>query len=161
MELFKTGEETTLSGISKLGPEPTEKNFDSQKFYEGLQKKKKPIKTALLDQTLVAGVGNIYADEVLYMAKIHPLTPCNELSRKQADCLRNSIIDELEKASEKGGTTIRSYANAFLEEGSFQFFLQVYGRTGEKCGRCGTPIEKIVVGQRGTHYCPNCQVMKK
>ena len=161
MELFKTGEETTLSGISKLGPEPTEKNFDSQKFYEGLQKKKKPIKTALLDQTLVAGVGNIYADEVLYMAKIHPLTPCNELSRKQADCLRNSIIDELEKASEKGGTTIRSYANAFLEEGSFQFFLQVYGKTGEKCGRCGTPIEKIVVGQRGTHYCPNCQVMKK
>ena len=119
------------------------------------------IKQTALDQTLVAGVGNIYADEVLYMAKIHPLTPCNELSRKQADCLRNSIIDELEKASEKGGTTIRSYANAFLEEGSFQFFLQVYGKTGEKCGRCGTPIEKIVVGQRGTHYCPNCQVMKK
>ena len=131
-------------------------------YYEGLQKRKRPIKTALLDQTLVAGVGNIYADEVLYMAKVHPLTPCNELSRKQADCLRNSIIDELEKDKrERRDGRSGAYANAFLEEGSFQFFLQVYGKTGEKCGRCGTPIEKTVVGQRGTHYCPKCQVMKK
>ena len=83
------------------------------------------------------------------------------LEAKKATATEKATKSELEKAIEKGGTTIRSYANAFLEEGSFQFFLQVYGKTGEKCGRCGTPIEKIVVGQRGTHYCPNCQVMKK
>ncbi|SEM40933.1 DNA-(apurinic or apyrimidinic site) lyase [Ligilactobacillus sp. WC1T17] len=159
MELFLTGQELESSSLKKLGPEPTEASFKLAAFYQALQSKHKNIKTALLDQTLVAGVGNIYADEVLWIAKIHPQTPCNKLTLDQADLLRKAIIEELAMASKAGGTTIRSYANAFLEEGQFQFALNVYGKKDQPCPRCQTPIVKIVVGQRGTHFCPKCQVL--
>ncbi|MFT8949029.1 MAG: DNA-formamidopyrimidine glycosylase [Liquorilactobacillus hordei] len=157
MELVRTEKVNDLKGIKKLGPEPTETDFDLENFTNKLKNKNKMIKPALLDQTLVAGLGNIYADEVLWMSKINPETPARHLEKKEISILRNAIIAELAKAVKAGGTTIRSYTNAFENSGAFQFELNAYGKTGEPCSRCGTLIKKIVVAQRGTHYCPNCQ----
>lgn len=108
----------------------------------------------------MAGLGNIYADEVLWMSKIHPETPTNKLTEEEIEVLRDNIIKELALATEAGGTTIRSYTDAFRHSGGFQFSLHAYQRTGDPCERCGTPIQRIVVGQRGTHFCPKCQVVK-
>ena len=101
----------------------------------------KPIKSLLLEQKLVAGLGNIYVDEVLWAAKVHPEAPAKELS----------------KAAMKGGSTIRTYRNALGEDGTMQNYLQVYGKTGQPCPRCASTIEKIKLGGRGTHLCPHCQ----
>lgn len=161
MQLLKTGTEDQLKSLQKLGPEPTAKTFDVDVFYQQLQKKKKALKTALLDQTLVTGLGNIYVDEVLWQSKLHPLTPCSAVTFEQVKFLHDNIIEELARAIKAGGTTVRSYTDAFEKSGAFQFELDVYGRTGKPCPRCQTPIEKIVVGQRGTHYCPQCQQVKK
>ncbi|MCP0886738.1 DNA-formamidopyrimidine glycosylase [Ligilactobacillus sp. WILCCON 0076] len=160
MQLIKTGTEDMVPSIKKLGPEPTADKFDKQLFYTDLMKRKKAIKTALLDQTLVAGIGNIYADEILWLSKVNPQTPCNHLTKKETTLIREKTIEELAAAVEAGGTTIRSYIDAFQHSGSFQFNLHVYGKKGQPCERCQTPIEKIVVGQRGTHFCPNCQKVK-
>lgn len=161
MQLVQTGSEEKLPGLAKLGPEPVAETFKVADFYQKLQKKKKNIKTALLDQTLVTGLGNIYVDEVLWQSKIHPETSCQKLTLDQATTLHDNIITELAKAIKAGGTTIRSYTDAFQKTGAFQFELDVYGRTGEPCKRCGTKIQKIVVGQRGTHFCPHCQQVVK
>ncbi len=110
---------------------------------------------------MVTGLGNIYVDEVLWQSKIHPQTICQKLTLEQATTLHDNIITELAKAIEAGGTTIRSYTDAFQKTGAFQFELDVYGQTGEPCKRCGTKIQKIVVGQRGTHFCPQCQQVVK
>ncbi|WP_048950266.1 zinc finger domain-containing protein, partial [Enterococcus faecium] len=120
----------------------------------------KAIKPLLLDQRLVTGLGNIYVDEALWEAKIHPEQPANTLRPKEVEQLRLSIIDVLDRAIEAGGTTIRSYLNALGESGGFQVALHVYQQTGKPCIRCGTPIVKTKVAQRGTHYCPNCQRLK-
>lgn len=148
MQLVQTGSEEDLPGLAKLGPEPVAETFKVADFYQKLQKKKKNIKTALLDQTLVTGLGNIYVDEVLWQSKIHPQTICQKLTLEQATTLHDNIITELAKAIEAGGTTIRSYTDAFQKTGAFQFELDVYGQTGEPCKRCGTKIQKTVVGQR-------------
>ena len=157
MRLVKTGDENQLSGIAKLGPEPLSDDFTAENLYSRLKKKRKEIKPALLDQTLVTGLGNIYVDEVLWMSKIHPETPANHLSKDEARLLHDSIVKELKTAIKAGGTTIRSYTDAFQHTGSFQFDLNVYGKEGEPCPRCQTKIVKIKVGQRGTHFCPHCQ----
>ncbi|KRL38605.1 DNA-formamidopyrimidine glycosylase [Liquorilactobacillus uvarum] len=160
MELVPTSHKYEVPGIKKLGPEPTSASFDAVAFYQHLNKKKKAIKTALLDQTLVAGLGNIYADEVLWLSHIHPETPACHLDKEEAVQLHDYIIMELAKATKAGGTTIRTYTDAFQHLGSFQFDLHVYGKKGKPCERCGASIEKIVVGQRGTHFCPVCQKVK-
>ena len=160
MPLVQTGSEQTIKSLAKLGPEPTAAEFSFATFYEQLQKKKKAIKPALLDQNLVVGIGNIYADEILWLSKVHPATPCNQLTSKQAQAIHDNTIEELSKAVEAGGTTIRSYTDAFEQTGSFQFALHAYGQTGKPCPRCQTPIEKIVLAQRGTHFCPHCQQVK-
>ncbi|GKS80955.1 formamidopyrimidine-DNA glycosylase [Ligilactobacillus pabuli] len=157
MQLVKTGTEDQLPSLKKLGPEPTPETFDAKEFYQTLQQKKKVIKTALLDQTIVAGLGNIYVDETLWMTKIHPETKCNQITMEQAQELHDNIIKELNRAIEAHGTTVFTFAAVNDAIGSFQNELQVYGHKGEPCSRCQTPIEKIVVGQRGTHFCPNCQ----
>ena len=157
MRLVKTGDESQLSGIAKLGPEPLSDDFTAENLYSRLQKKRKEIKPALLDQTLVTGLGNIYVDEVLWMSKIHPETPANHISKDEARLLHDSIVKELKTAIKAGGTTIRSYTDAFQHTGSFQFDLNVYGKEGEPCPCCQTKIVKIKVGQRGTHFCPHCQ----
>ena len=130
-------------------------------FYQELQKKKKVIKTALLDQSIVAGLGNIYVDEVLWMTKIHPETKCFDITYQQAKEMHDNIILELNRAIKAHGTTIFTFSGVNAQIGSFQNELNVYGKKGEPCPRCQTPLEKIVVGQRGTHFCPNCQQLAK
>ncbi|AEB29424.1 formamidopyrimidine-DNA glycosylase [Carnobacterium sp. 17-4] len=157
MTLVPIGEEFTATGIKLLGPEPTVETFDEAIFYKTLQTKKRAIKPLLLDQKIVAGLGNIYVDEALFLAKMHPLRTANSLQKNEVSLLHEAIIKVLGDAVEAGGTTIRTYQNALGEAGSFQVKLSVYGKKGLPCIRCGTPIEKIKVAQRGTHFCPNCQ----
>lgn len=157
MTLVPIGEEFTATGIKLLGPEPTVETFDEAIFYKTLQTKKRAIKPLLLDQKIVAGLGNIYVDEALFLAKIHPLRTANSLRKIEVSQLHEAIIKVLGDAVEAGGTTIRTYQNALGEAGSFQVKLSVYGKKVLPCVRCGTPIEKIKVAQRGTHFCPNCQ----
>lgn len=142
----------------KLGPEPTKADFALAPFEDKLSQSKKPIKTLLLEQSLVVGLGNIYVDEALWASRIHPSRSAMSLSEKEAKRLREEIIRILQMGIEKGGSTIRTYRNALGEDGTMQNFLQVYGRIGEPCARCGTPIEKFKLGGRGTHVCPHCQV---
>ena len=144
----------------KLGPEPTEQDFDLGRFKLALKKSKKPIKSHLLDQTLVAGLGNIYVDEVLWRAKVHPARISQSLSSQEARKVHDETIKVLGQAVEKGGSTIRTYTNAFGEDGTMQEFHQVYDKTGQACSRCGAIIEKIQLGGRGTHFCPKCQRRK-
>ena len=144
----------------KLGPEPTEQDFDLGRFKRALKKSKKPIKSHLLDQTLVAGLGNIYVDEVLWRAKVHPSRTSKSLSAQEARKVHDQTIEVLGQAVEKGGSTIRTYTNAFGEDGTMQDFHQVYDKAGQACSRCGSIIEKIQLGGRGTHFCPKCQRRK-
>lgn len=157
MELVALGKEETVSGIQRLGPEPFEGEFLLEPFQEKLTRIKKAIKPALLDQRLVTGLGNIYVDEALFQAKIHPERPGYSLNNEETERLHAAIIDVLGKSIKAGGTTIRTYLNALGEAGSFQQVLKVYGKTGEPCVNCGRPIQKTKVAQRGTHYCAHCQ----
>ncbi|OJF95753.1 DNA-formamidopyrimidine glycosylase [Alkalibacterium sp. 20] len=143
--------------IKNLGPEPTVETLRTEHLIKALKKTERPIKACLLDQKTVAGIGNIYADEILYDAYIHPERKGSALSSDEIEKLKNSIIGIMSKAVEKGGTTIRTYSNAFGVEGSYQSYLKVYGKKDETCQRCHHTIEKIKVAQRGTHYCPHCQ----
>jgi len=160
MTLVKTGEEMHLSGLRTIGPEPTEATFDVDAFYQTLQRHKKAIKSVILDQSTVAGVGNIYADECLWLAKIHPETPANHLTKRDAKRLRDTIIEELALATKARGTSAHTYLDATGHKGDFQNQLHVYDRKGQPCDRCATPIEKIKVNQRGTNFCPHCQKIK-
>ena len=144
----------------KLGPEPTDQDFDLGRFKLALKKSKKSIKSHLLDQTLVAGLGNIYVDEVLWRAKVHPSRHSNSLTAQEARKAHDETIKVLGQAVEKGGSTIRSYTNAFGEDGTMQEFHQVYDKAGQACSRCGSTIEKIQLGGRGTYFCPKCQRRK-
>lgn len=161
MALLKKGTAKNYKGLLQLGPEPTEETFDLTDFKLQLKKSATMIKPLLLNQKVVAGLGNIYVDEVLWLAKIHPEQPANTLNSQRVRKLREAIIVVIEKAKAAGGTTIRTYLNALGEAGHFQQELQVYGQTGKPCPRCGTPIIKIKVAQRGTHLCPHCQKLKK
>ncbi|GMA47044.1 DNA-formamidopyrimidine glycosylase [Tetragenococcus muriaticus] len=148
-------------GIQQLGPEPTREDFDLTKFITNLQKSTSLIKPLLLNQKVVVGLGNIYTDEALWTAKIHPQQPASTLTHRQITKLHQSIIEILAKAVNAGGTTVRSYKNALGEAGAFQMGLNVYGKMNEPCPRCETPIVKIKVGQRGTHFCPYCQKLRR
>lgn len=155
--LLPIDKQNEFEPFKKLGPEPRPENFNVTYFHEKLSKTKRAIKPVILDQTVVAGVGNIYADESLFLAKINPQKPANTLNKEETIALHAAIIDVIQHAVERGGSTIRSYVNTLGEAGSFQQELNVYGRAGEPCQRCGTPIKKIKLAQRGTHFCPNCQ----
>ncbi|KRL04754.1 DNA-formamidopyrimidine glycosylase [Liquorilactobacillus oeni] len=160
MRLIRTDELAGLPALMKLGPEPIVASFDKEEFFEKLKHKKKMIKPALLDQTLVAGLGNIYTDEVLWYSKINPQTPASHLDRQEVSLLHDEIIKELKRAIAAGGTTVFTYTDTFGHAGSFQSQLHVYGKKGQPCERCGTLLEKIVVGQRGTTFCPACQKVR-
>lgn len=160
MALTEKDHSPFYKGIQQLGPEPVKETFLIAPFQEKLARSSKAIKPLLLDQKLVTGLGNIYVDEALWQAKIHPETPANLLTEEESEQLHQAIIDVLEKAVEAGGTTIRSYANALGEAGKFQVSLHAYGQTNLPCTRCATPIVKIKVAQRGTHFCPTCQVKR-
>jgi formamidopyrimidine-DNA glycosylase len=140
-----------------LGPEPLEDDFTADILRERLQGHRRIIKALLLDQTFVAGVGNIYADEALHRAKIHPLRPASTLTDAEIMALHATIRAALADGVEREGASINWYRKADGGKGSAQDQLYVYGRTGEPCLTCGHPIEKIRVAQRGTHFCPVCQ----
>ena len=157
MELLRKDQLEAYFAARKLGPEPTEADFLLSPFAAALSRSKKPIKPYLLEQTLVVGLGNIYVDEALWRARIHPARPAASLKPAEVKRLREQIIEVLQLGIEKKGSTIRTYRNALGEDGTMQDFLQVYGKTGQPCARCGSPIEKIKLGGRGTHLCPHCQ----
>ncbi len=141
----------------KIGPEPNKSSFQLKAFQEALLSSQKVIKPYLLDQSLVAGLGNIYVDEVLWQAKVNPLRRSSTLKKAEIKRLHVAIIEVLAFAVEKGGSTIRTYKNTLGMDGTMQDFLRVYGQKDKPCPRCGTAIVKMKVAGRGTHYCPKCQ----
>jgi len=145
---------------NKLGPEPLDDTFSSINFYQSLHKYKRQIKGLLLDQSFIAGVGNIYADEALWAARIHPETHSNSISRIKSNRLYQALRSILSKAIEQQGTTIINFYFGEGSKGNFRDALNVFDRHGQECHRCGTTIKKIKVSQRGTHICPKCQKKK-
>jgi len=144
-------------GLRTLGPEPFDETLDVRAFHGALQRRHAPIKAVLLDQTVLAGLGNIYVDEALFAARIHPERPANRMTRKQADVLLACIRDVLQRAIDAGGSSIKTYVNGYGRHGGFQMELNVYSREGEPCRNCGFPIDKSRVAGRGTHFCRKCQ----
>jgi formamidopyrimidine-DNA glycosylase len=143
----------------RLGAEPFAPEFTARALGRRLAGRRAPIKAALLDQRSLAGMGNIYADEALWRARVHPLRPAGELDGPELRRLHRGIRAALAVGVARQGATLRDYATPDGASGSMQDEFRVYGRTGEPCDRCGTPIERIRVGGRGTWYCPVCQVL--
>ncbi|MCZ2154466.1 MAG: bifunctional DNA-formamidopyrimidine glycosylase/DNA-(apurinic or apyrimidinic site) lyase [Bryobacterales bacterium] len=138
-----------------LGPDPLE--ISRAEFIRAAASQQRAIKNVLLDQSFLRGMGNIYTDEALFRARIHPLTPASRVPRQKAGQLHEAMQAILIEAIERGGSSISDYLDAEGRRGAFQESHQVYRRTGLPCVRCGHLIERIVVAQRGTHYCPRCQ----
>jgi formamidopyrimidine-DNA glycosylase len=157
MHLFASGDEFIMQPLHKLGLEPLDKTFTFQAFKTKIAHRTTKIKPLLLNQEYIVGLGNIYVDESLYKAGIYGERQANALSQRELKKLYQAIISTLQDAVDAGGSSIKSYVNGQGEMGMFQQQLQVYGRKGMPCVKCGSPIEKIVVGGRGTHYCPRCQ----
>lgn len=158
VRLIPASEVMNIDFFKKVGPEPLEASFTWQAMRQRLQRRQNTnIKAALLDQTVLAGVGNIYADEALWGAKIHPSTPVRKLTSKQFQKLHEELIFVLRLSIEKGGSTDRNYVNAEGKKGSYMSFARVFRKEGQACPRCGTIIEKTRVAGRGTHLCPHCQ----
>ena len=141
----------------RVGGEPLERAFTTAALARALAGRRTPVKAALLDQRAVAGVGNIYADEALWRARIHPLRQARDLTRDEVAALRKAIRWALERGLARHGATFRDYRSPDGRPGRMQHEFKVYGRAGEPCERCGTPIEKIRAAGRGTWYCPSCQ----
>ena len=139
--------------IGGLGPEPLSGTFTPEVFYQGLQKHHRQIKPLLLDQSFLAGLGNIYTDEALYLAHVHPMMISNEINIHKSKELWSAIREILRKGIAYNGSSI----DWVYRGGEFQNLFTVYHRAGEQCNTCGDVIQRIVVGQRGTHYCPTCQ----
>lgn len=157
MHVFKKGEELTVKPLSLLGPDPFESHFDFEIFFENISKSTRTIKNILLDQAVIAGLGNIYVDETLFKAGVNPERRGSTITINEAERIRLHAVETLQQAINQGGTTIRSYVNSLGEVGMFQQELFVYGQEDKPCKSCGHPISKIRVGGRGTHYCSNCQ----
>jgi formamidopyrimidine-DNA glycosylase len=145
-----------ITVLSKLGPEPLERGFTPQWLYENLRKRKRQLKPLLLDQSFLAGLGNIYTDEALHMAKLHPLGLSNAVSAKQAEALHEAIRSVLKEGIRRNGASI----DWVYRGGTYQNHFRVYDCEGKPCLVCGTEIQKLVVGQRGTHICPACQRLR-
>jgi formamidopyrimidine-DNA glycosylase len=142
---------------ARVGEEPLDALFTVARLGERLEKRRAPIKAALLDQRTLAGMGNIYVDEALWRARIHPLRPAESLDRNELRRLHKGVRAALEMGIARQGSTLRDYALPDGGSGSMQDEFKVYGRGGEPCDRCGTPIAKSRVGGRGTWFCPTCQ----
>ncbi len=156
-----SGRYETLPTLYKMGPEPLESDFTDPGFYRALQLSVVPVKPYLLSQRPVSGVGNIYADEALWRAHVHPLTPAKAISKAKTHALADTIREVLTESLTFKGTTLQDYRTVNGEVGGYAAQLQVYGRTDAPCPRCGRPISKIVVAGRGTHFCPYCQRLSR
>ncbi len=158
VRLIPTAEIPQIDFFKKVGPEPLAEDFTWQIMRDGLQRRKNAnIKAALLDQSVIAGVGNIYADESLWGAKIHPTTLVRNLKDADFKHLHKALRDVLQLSIDKGGSTDHTYVDAEGKRGSYLGFANVFRREGQPCNRCGTIIEKTRVAGRGTHTCPYCQ----
>lgn len=160
IKVIKTSEVENDAFIKKLAKEPW--TMTIEEFYEKLQRhQNSPIKATILDQSIICGLGNIYADEALFAAKIHPETKSGKLSKSQAELLLKSAAAVMDRSIASGGSTMATYVKADGTKGDYlEKFAQVFRREGNPCPRCGTKIEKIRVAGRGTHICPHCQRRK-
>lgn len=157
VDLIKTKDENEHKMLKKLGVEPLSKDFDASHLLKKFEKKSMNIKTSLMDNEVVVGVGNIYANESLFDSKISPLRPANKISKKEAELIVSSIKKTLEKAIESKGSSINDYVDASGNLGNFQNNFKVYGRDKEKCLICKDAVRKITQNGRSTFYCPSCQ----
>ena len=146
-----------IKGLGSLGPEPFSKEFDVKYLKKVISKRTKSIKAILLDQTIVAGIGNIYADESLYLAGISPFRKAETINKNELVKLKESIVNVLKKSIGSGGTTFSDFRDLEGENGNFGLQTNVYRRTGKECHKCGKLIEKQKIVGRSTHWCPNCQ----
>ena len=143
--------------ISFLGPEPLEKDFAFEKFRRSLEKRKGKIKQVLMNQEIIAGIGNIYSDEILWRAKVHPFKDVSKLTRKELGNIYRSMREILAKAIKLGGESISDFRKISGERGYFDKERRVYQREGEKCSRCGEIIKRVKLAGRSAHFCPKCQ----
>lgn len=146
-----------IAGLATMGPEPLSPEFTFDYFRMMLKKRQSSIKAVLLNQQVIGGLGNIYVDESLAVAGIAPTRSAASLSEDEANKLYRAINQVIEEGIVHGGTSFRDYRDGVGQTGSHQHYLRVYGRKGQPCQRCGTPIVRTEVGGRGTHFCPNCQ----
>ena len=142
--------------LGKLGPEPLSRAFTPRWLHEALHRKHRQIKPLLLDQTFLAGLGNIYTDEALHFARLHPLIASDSVTADEAMALHEGIRRVLREGIRRNGASI----DWVYRGGEFQNYFRVYDRTGKPCPVCGTEIQRILVGQRGTHFCPTCQMLR-
>ena len=156
-DLLEPGDLEDYFAVRRLGGEPLERGFTTRALAQALEGRRAPIKAALLDQRAAAGIGNIYADEALWRARLHPLRPAGSLTAGEIARLRKAIRAALEMGIARQGATLRDYRDPEGRRGRMQDECKVDGRAGEPCARCGTPIEKTRVGGRGTWFCPQCQ----
>lgn len=156
--LVPTGCWSSIGGLFTLGTEPLEEEFTLACLHEKIQRKKTKLKSFLLDQREIAGIGNIYADEILFEAGLHPERPLETLSAEEIERLFFAIRSRLRAGVESRGTSFRDYVDGTGAKGNFQNELKVYGRGGEPCEKCGTQLVRSVVAGRGTVFCPRCQV---
>jgi formamidopyrimidine-DNA glycosylase len=160
MKLIPTLEVPNIDFMKKVGPEPLEADFTAAEFAERFKRRARTnIKAALLDQTVVAGVGNIYADESLWGARIHPKRLVGSITQKEFEDLHTELREVMNLAIAKGGSSNHTYINAEGKKGSYMDFARVFRREGLPCPRCGTTIIKFKSAGRGTHICPHCQVL--
>jgi formamidopyrimidine-DNA glycosylase len=165
VKLYQHKKLSQIKELQKFGPEPLAENFSVRVLAQALKKTKKAIKKALMDQTIIAGIGNIYSDEVLFVSQIHPLTPANQIKGAKLEKLFRAIQKILNTAIAYHGTTILSGTEEFRlpsgERGQYQNKCYVYRKEGQPCPRCKIPLKRIKVGQRSAHFCPNCQKYEK
>ena len=157
MYLIKKEDINSIGPIKDLGLEPWDDNLNINYLKDKYKNKRLPIKTVLLDQSIIVGIGNIYADEILFLSKLNPLIKCCDLKDNDLDNIIKYTKEVLEKAIKLGGTTIRTYTSVDGVHGRFQNELLIHGKDKNVCPNCGQPIQKIRVGGRGTYYCVNCQ----
>jgi formamidopyrimidine-DNA glycosylase len=153
--ILKKGDVAGHPRLGRLGPEPFE--ISSAEFITQVKRRNKAIKLVLLDQEVIAGIGNIYADESLFMAGIRPTSKPSRISGKRLERLLKTIIEVLQEAISNRGTSVDDYLDGYGRRGNFQRLLRAYGKTGEQCPNCGSVFKRIVLGGRSTHYCPKCQ----
>ncbi len=157
MNLIKKEEIDKVECLTKQGLEPLDKDLNANYLLDKFKNKKLPIKTVLLDQTIISGLGNIYANEVLFYAHVNPLKEAQKLTKEECELIVKGSNEIIKEAIKMGGTTIKSYTSSLGVTGRFQQKLKVHKKEGEPCFRCKTPIKNIKVGGRSTYYCPNCQ----
>lgn len=153
--------EDKVSGLKGLGPEPLDPGFDGAYLQQAFASKSQAVKSALLDQTIIAGIGNIYADESLHLAGVNPQKPAKELKLAELNLLAKQVIEVLSRAIKLGGSSLRNYTDSDGVNGNYQQKAHVYGREGDPCRRCRSQIVRVKIGGRSSHFCPTCQPLRK